>query len=546
MLSSIQYQTKTLIWVFVVITLASIFVGVGGDMYYLMGIPFFLLLVYWTVVDFRSVFYLLLFCLPLSIEYELPNGFGTDLPTEPLVVGLMMAFLFYVANGGRGRRMMRSNETGGDFGSEKVLSLRDERQEGDERFYQRFVSTGQESGGLSRFYQRFVPAGQGGVRRIAGSYGLSGFNLILFVHFCWIGLAALYAVHPFIAFKFLLAKVWYIVTFYFLAGMVLRDKREMMKFGWVIFIPLVAMTLLTIARHSAYGFSFKDVKAVVGPYFRNHVSYACMLVVFFPYILMLRHWQARWSFKWMVLSVGILVFLVGVYFSYTRAAYVALVGAAGFYWVVRFRLTRYMVGGIVVVGLVWVTFVVNRNKFLEYAPNFKKTITHTHFDQLLTATYKLEDISTMERVYRWVAGFQMVSDRPLLGFGPNNFYDSYRSYTVTGFKTYVSKNPEHSGIHCYFLMTAVEQGLPGMVIFMALCFYGLLYGERAYHSAVDPDRRRIVMTALLSFFIILQLILINDLIETDKVGSFFFMALAILGRTRRRTKDEGRGTKDEG
>ena len=35
------------------------------------------------------------------------------------------------------------------------------------------------------------------------------------------------------------------------------------------------------------------------------------------------------------------------------------------------------------------------------------------------------------------------------------------------------------------------------------------------------------MTSLLSFVILLILITINDLIETDKFGSFFFMTLAI-------------------
>ena len=35
------------------------------------------------------------------------------------------------------------------------------------------------------------------------------------------------------------------------------------------------------------------------------------------------------------------------------------------------------------------------------------------------------------------------------------------------------------------------------------------------------------MTTLLSFVILLILITINDLIETDKFGSFFFMSLAI-------------------
>ena len=154
---------------------------------------------------------------------------------------------------------------------------------------------------------------------------------------------------------------------------------------------------------------------------------------------------------------------------------------------------------------------------------------HTeNFNNLLEATAKGEDISTMERVYRWVAGFQMVADRPLTGFGPNNFFDFYKSYTLTKFKTYVSDNPDGSTVHCYYLFMAVEQGIPGMLIFFALIFYVLLRGEKIYHKAREPWQRNTAMATLLSFVTILILIMINDLIETDKIGSFFFMNLAIL------------------
>jgi hypothetical protein len=48
------------------------------------------------------------------------------------------------------------------------------------------------------------------------------------------------------------------------------------------------------------------------------------------------------------------------------------------------------------------------------------------------------------------------------------------------------------------------------------------------------------MTALLSTIIIHSILLINDMIETDKVGSFFFMCMAILVNMdlARKSKDE--------
>jgi hypothetical protein len=36
------------------------------------------------------------------------------------------------------------------------------------------------------------------------------------------------------------------------------------------------------------------------------------------------------------------------------------------------------------------------------------------------------------------------------------------------------------------------------------------------------------MAALLSFIVILSILILNDMVETDKIGSFFFFVLALL------------------
>jgi hypothetical protein len=63
---------------------------------------------------------------------------------------------------------------------------------------------------------------------------------------------------------------------------------------------------------------------------------------------------------------------------------------------------------------------------------------------------------------------------------------------------------------------------------MLLIFGALLKGEQIYHRATEGVNRSITFAALQAFVIILILILINDMIETDKVGSFFFITLAML------------------
>ncbi|MEM1122492.1 MAG: O-antigen ligase family protein, partial [Bacteroidota bacterium] len=439
----------------------------------LFGLPVAYLGLYVAVVDFRKLFFILLATIPLSTEVELPGSFGTDFPSELLVIGLMGLYFLYALHN---------------------------------------------------------------APKLDATFFKHPITLLLLLHIAWIAFTALHATDKVIAFKFLLAKIWYVATYYFLAGLLLKTEKDLKTFFKWVFFPLLLTVVVVMIRHAGRGFSFEEVNFVLNPFYRNHVNYAAILVVFFPFLWYAPAWVARFSGRWWALVGAIAFMLLAIYLSYTRAAYVSLIIAAGAYGIVRFMLMKIVISGALITTILGLNFVAQNNKYLELAPDFDKTITHSKFDNLLEATAKGEDISTMERVYRWVAGVHMVIDKPLVGFGPGNFYPNYPKYTVLSFTTYVSDNPEQSGIHCYYLMTAVEQGVIGLLIFLSVCFAVLLYGERLYHQAAKAEQRRYVLMALLSFVIIAVLLLINDMVETDKVGSFFFMNMAILVNLEKRIR----------
>lgn len=462
-------QSKILFRSLALTVLVSCWTAVALESYLPLGIPALAVLIYLTIVDIKSIFFILLASIPISTEFELANGFSTDLPTEPLIVGLMLVYILYILKNGWTKNQAQQT---------------------------------------IQFMRHPI-------------------TLLLLLHVGWIFITMLNSESIFFSIKYFIAKIWYVATFYFLASLMLRSNQDFKQFFRYIFIPLSIAVVVTLYRHAAYSFSFEDVNKVMYPMFRNHVSYGCMMAVFFPFVIQSLTLQKRFSLKWWVLVLSVIIFLVATQYSYTRAAYGALLGAIGYYFIIKWRLTKIVVGLSIIASIGFITFIVNDNKYLDYAPKYEKTITHTHFDNLLEATAKGEDISTMERVYRWVAGFRMIADKPYMGFGPNNFFNFYKSYTVTDFKTYVSDNPEGSTVHCYYLLVAIEQGIPGALIFLFLVFFVLIKGEQVYHRAAG-FRKSVTMTTLLSFVILLILILINDLIETDKFGSFFFISLAVI------------------
>jgi O-antigen ligase len=418
-----------------------------------------------AVLDFKILFYVLYFCIPISIEIELPGGLSTDLPTEPLMWLLTVCMgLWYLLHWNK----------------------------------------------MNSVYLRHP------------------ITLLLGLHLAWIGLTTIGSEQFMFSFKFFLAKIWYLVALFVLPVMVIKSSREVRNIVWAVTGPLIGTIFYVSARHAAHGFSFEMSNEVMDPFYRNHVIYACVPAIFIPYL-----WHTMLSYKdkptvRYFLIFCILASLFAINFAYTRAAYVVLAGAACMYWVIKWRLTRsVLVLFTVCIGL-FVAWVTSKDHYLLFAPDFSRTITHKKFENLLEATTKLEDISTMERVYRWVAAAQMVERKPWLGYGPANFYSYYTRYTVTSFQTYVSDNPEKSGIHNYYLMTLVEQGVLGLLIFVALCYLALIYGERAWHSLPPGLERSYIMAATQSHLMLMLLMLMNDLVETDKLGAFFYLNLAVL------------------
>jgi len=441
---SLSTQEK-IMYIFALIILSSIFGAIRYQINFLALLPFGAIIGYLCIVDFRKVFFLLLICLPFSIEAELPGGFATDLPTEPLVLILMgVSILYFFKN---------ISSTRGDFFSHPV-------------------------------------------------------TFFLGIHFTWIFICIFTSADTFVSTKFFLAKFWYIVVYFFLSGFILREENALRTMIWCISIPIAITTIYVIIRHAGYAFAFDKINSSVGPFYRNHVNYAATLSLFTPFIWYLKSTYERNSLRWKVLWGILVIIIIGIIF--------------------HFRLIKIVLMAALIGSILFTSNLLTNNKYLEYAPNFEKTIAHKEFDNLVAATAKGEDVSVMERFYRWIAGVYMVKERAVFGFGPGNFHGFYKAYTVRSFETYVSDNPEKSGIHCYYLMLGVEQGIPGIIFFLALLFYFFYRLEIVYHRETNPTLAGILMATYMCVIVIVLLLIINDLIETDKVGSFFFICLAIL------------------
>jgi len=449
--------------------LASVFIfSIGFAVYtedfYLTAIPFIILLFYMGWQHPNFLFFLLLLALPFSFEYNFSSTLGTDLPDEPLMILVSILFLFL------------------GIYSKKIIS-----------------------------------------KNILSHPLL----ILLFISIVWSVVAVVFSSEKLISVKYLLAKSWYIGAFV-LAPIIVFRKKENIKLAAVILSgSLLLIAVIALLRHSFNWFRFQNINEAVSPFFRNHVSYSAMLVCVIPIFYAFYQLNKKRKNKNLI-KAAILILLIALFFSYARGAWLALVAGAITYWLIKKKFLVITYFSTIIITISFLFWIKNEDRYLQFANDYKTTIFHKDFGKHLIATYQLKDVSTAERFYRWIAGVRMIKDNWLTGYGPNTFYYNYKSYAIPTFKTWVSKNEDRSTVHNYFLLTAIESGIPGLFFLLLLLGAMLYYAQAIYHQAKDSFYKMASMTIGVIISMITVVNFLSDLIETDKIGSLFFLCLSTL------------------
>lgn len=414
--------------------------------------------------NIRSLYFILLGVLPFSIEMSIGN-FGMDVPSEPIVI-LLAGFT--------------------------IVYLLLHRAVIDWRTYKTPLAW------------------------------------LIATHVAWVLVAVMFSQDILTSLKFFAAKCWYVLTFFLLTALLINTRDKFLQWFWCLCIPTVLSVVVILIRHGLEGFTFEMINPAVDPIYRNHVSYGVFIAMFLPFLVLARTWYRPGGLLRLFLSLAILIVLAGIYFSYTRGAWLALAAMPVYFLVIRFRLTRIALIVAAMGVVVFLGFIFSDRTYLKHAPNYETTIYHEDLGEHLSSTLEMEDMSTVERFYRWLAAVRMYKEHAVYGVGPGNFVKYYRPYTVSAYETYISDNEERSTVHNYFLLLLTEQGLPGMFLFIVLLGVLLLTIERLYHGAASHQERQTILAIAMCLLVFLLNNTLSDLVEINKLGSLFWMCLALL------------------
>ncbi len=429
------------------------------------ALPLALIIVGLALFRLDLLLLFIVFCTPLSVGLEkLEFNLGVHLPTEPLAFGAMLVFL--------------------------VKSLHD-----------------------------------GNYPRAVLRYPLT---IGIVINLIWIFLCVFPSELPEVSLKFMVSRLWFVVTFYFLAILLFKKADNIERFMWLYIVPLSGVIVYTIINHALRGFAEKPAHWVMQPFFKDHTSYGAIVAMFIPIVIGF-FYNSRLSLNSKILAGFFLTILIaGVILSFTRAAWVSLLGGLGVWVLVYYRVKLYVVISGILIGLfIFVNF---QGQIMQKLEKNKQDSSGDLAEHVESISNVASDASNLERINRWNSALRMFAERPVFGHGPGTYAFLYAPYQHSSQLTIISTNFGDGGnAHSEYFGPLAESGVLGLVSFLAIIFLFYYISVRLYQQ-LPPGRYSVLVISIIvaqSTYLIHGLL--NNFLDTDKASVPFwgFMAMIV-------------------
>lgn len=436
----------------------------------LLVFPLGLLIVYVAIFHPEKAFVSIFFFFPLSFNIEgFSDTFGLFIPTEPILFGLMLLVIW------RGLSMSSLERNELDVFLSKQLIIR----------------------------------------------SIALYLLVVFV-------LSIVSTSPIVSFKSLLSKMWYIIPIFTIGFKTFTNEKMIRWALWLFAIAMSLVTIYTVGIHSTYGFGEKESHWVMYPFFKDHTVYGATVAFATPILFGIYLSKKHDLLTSSVLIVMILINLTGLYFSYTRAAWLSVMGAIGVWGLIRYRVKisylltiGFLIGIIVAFNWSDISYMMSKNTTEHTTENFR--------DRLESATNVTTDASNLERINRWDCAIQMFQERPWTGFGPGTYAFEYAPFQRAKNKTIISTNFANGGnAHSEFLLALSEMGIFGLLSFMAVVASFFYTAIKLYYRVDNREMKAIVLSIILALTTYFIHSFLNNFLDQDKIAVPVYGTVAML------------------
>lgn len=354
-------------------------------------------------------------------------------------------------------------------------------------------------------------------------------TIAIIVNLIWIFFTSITSSMPSVSWKFLLSRLWLVIPFYFVALQLFNDRKNMRRHIWLYMISFSIVIIYTFINHAIEGFSEQAAHISMNPFYNDHTSYGAILAMYLPpLIFFVFDKDSTRNIKLFAFFL-LLIFITGLIFSYTRAAWLSIIGAAGALVIYLMRIRLIPILAIIGV-LLTLFFVYEKEIMMQLESGRYKNIKNRDIEQRLQSIANVTtDASNTERLNRWAAAMRMFREKPFFGWGPGTFQFQYAPFQVSTEKTQISTNfGERGNAHSEYIGPLSESGVIGVLTVIAIIVTTLLTAGKIIYHSQDKKTRLFAMAialGLVTYFIHGTL---NNFLDTDKASAPFWGFIAML------------------
>jgi len=344
--------------------------------------------------------------------------------------------------------------------------------------------------------------------------------LAALTYLCWIFIASITSSHVLVSFKFLLARLWFVVPVLIFGTHFFKKENNRLAFFWLYLIGTTITIAYTLIHHAQYGFGEKEGHWVMYPFFKDHTIYGAIVALVLPISISLFRYKKHHALVQAALILMIVLIVIGLYFSYTRAAWLSIIIAIAVGVLVHYRVNFKLLLGTGFVVLLVVFFKWDSIE-MELARNKHEHTTESFNERFQSAANVTTDASNLERINRWSCAISMFEERPIFGFGPGTYAFEYAPYQEPENLTIISTNFGDMGnAHSEYLGALSEMGIFGLLAFMGIVTAIFYSAITLYHKypTLDRKNRTLVMGMILAFATYFSHAFLNNFLDTDKAA----------------------------
>ena len=342
-------------------------------------------------------------------------------------------------------------------------------------------------------------------------------TITILISLAWMLITTITSTMPLVSFKYLLARVWFIVCFYYFTIHLFKKFNNIQNFLWAYIIPFTIIIFYTIVMHSKFGFTVGAANWVMSPFYNDHTIYGAILAMYLP-VLGFFLYNQNYTFAQKGISfVFLLIFIIALVLSFTRAAWISLAIAfvigAILYFKINVKLVVFSL--LITISL----FFVLKDSILMKLEKNRQDSSSNLTEHVRSISNISSDASNLERINRWSAAIRMFEKHPIVGFGPGTYAFKYAPYQFSYEKTIISTNAGNKGnAHSEYIGPLAESGVMGLLTVLAILGSIFYTAITLYHQLEKGRTRALLLSLILGLVTYFIHGLLNNFLDTDKAS----------------------------